>query len=411
MSGRSYRQLMADRGFLALLVTQFLGACNDNLFRFGITYFAIAAANRSPEGFSAQAYIALIGILFILPFLLFSGAAGAWADRAAKSRVLVIAKGLEIPAMAIGLLAFAMANLPLMLAALFAMAWQSTLFSPAKYAILPEILPDRDLTRGNALIELSTFLAILIGTILGGAIFEWQRDDLAILGATALALAGIGFLTSFAIAPTAPPSAPPSAAISLLPLAGIGRALRDLYAESPLWLTALGISWFWFMGALAQATIPLYGTRDLGLGEAATGWLQAMIGIGIGLGSLLAGRWAKGGLGEALIAPSLAGIGLTAMVLWAVADFAPALMVCLALGAFGGLYAVPLNALLQRAAPSLARGRRIAANNVLNMLAVLAANLVALVGGGLGLPPAAILALGGGASLLLVRSFRQNKIG
>jgi len=180
MNDRSYLQLIRDRGFGWMLVTQFLGALNDNVYRFIVTFYIIAhTANRD----DANLYINLIAALFVLPYLMFSGYAGQLADNFSKRTVLIASKSVEILAMLVGLAGFLLGSIPLMLAVMFLMATHSAFFSPAKYSSLPELLPVQDLSRGNALIEMSTFLAIIIGTARGGYLFHLTGDEPALLGA------------------------------------------------------------------------------------------------------------------------------------------------------------------------------------------------------------------------------------
>src|SRR6267378_6099219 len=168
MASGSYKQVIGRKGFQPFLWTQFLGAFNDNLFKIVVSMLAVQMASGSEAGRN----LSLVGAIFILPFLLFSGYAGQMADVYSKRTVLIVTKSLEIVAATLGLVAFVAGRLEITYAVLFLIALQATFFSPAKYGILPEMLPDRDLSRANGVLEMSTFVAIVLGTAVGGYLFE-----------------------------------------------------------------------------------------------------------------------------------------------------------------------------------------------------------------------------------------------
>lgn len=400
MNDRSYKQLILDKGFGWMLVTQFLGAFNDNVYRFIVTFLAIAMAGDQPGGFDAATYLSIIAALFVLPYILFSGYAGQLADRYPKRSVLIVTKSLEILAMGIGFVAFVINDLNLMMGVMFLMALQSTFFSPAKYSCLPELLPDRDLSRGNALIEMSTFLAIILGTWAGGQLSADLRGQPVALGAIVLAIAIIGTASSFGIGRTPQPVV--RAPFSWNPLAGIDKGLAELFGNRRLFLTVLGISWFWFLGALLQISIPLYGTQLLGLSEGETGLLWAAVALGIGAGSIAAGRLSGHKVELGLVPIGSVGMGLCAMLLVTADSFWGATACFALLGFFGGFFVVPLNAMLQQKSAASNRGRVIAANNVLNFIGILLAALTNYVFGSLlSFAPDEVIFAGGVLSFLV----------
>ena len=173
MASGSYLNTLRRPGFFPFFCTQFLGAFNDNFYKILVTLLALDIPTEAGGG---KHFIPMIGAMFILPFLLFSGYAGHLADVHSKYKVLVISKSFEIFAMSLGLVTFLIGRMELMLIVVFLMGLQSTFFSPAKYGILPEMLPEQDLSRGNGLLEMSTFLAIILGTAIGGAIYEAVED-------------------------------------------------------------------------------------------------------------------------------------------------------------------------------------------------------------------------------------------
>ena len=372
MTENRYIDLLKNRGFFCFFWTQFLGAFNDNFYKIIVTLVALdipAAMGGGAE------YIPLIGGLFILPFLLFSGYAGYLADIHSKRNILVAVKVFEIIAMGMGFLAFFVDRIEPMLAVVFLMGLHSTFFSPSKSGILPEMLPERELARGNGLLEMSTFLAIILGTSLGGAIYEAWKDRLGWIGVVLIAIAALGTLTSLGIT-----KVPPSGAIKkfvINPFAELWSGTKELYTDRPLWLTVMGISYFWFLGALLQMVLPLFGKEVLQLRETEIGLLWTFAAIGIGIGSLAAGRLSGAKIELGLVPLGAVGMGLFSVALFlAQHAFSLSASSLVFLGFSGGLFAVPLNALLQQRSGREDKGRLIATNNVFNTLGVLLASIL-----------------------------------
>src|SRR5262249_23925009 len=188
----------------------------------------------------------------------------------------------------LGLVAFAFGHLQLTYAVLFLIALQATFFSPAKYGILPEILPDRDLSRANGLLEMSTFVAIVLGTAVGRPLFQAWRDHLWAIGLLVVAVAVVGTASSFRIPQV--PAAAPTQRIDRNPWGEIWSGISALRRDRVLWLTVLGISYFWFLGSLLQLVVILFGTSVMGLSDSWVGVLTAFAAIGIGIGSMAGGR-------------------------------------------------------------------------------------------------------------------------
>jgi len=281
MATGTYRTTLATRGLQPFLWTQFLGAFNDNLYKIVVSFYAIRALGPV-DGMSVTAAV------FVAPFLLFSGYAGHLADVRSKRSVLVWTKVLEIAAMLLALPALVTGRLDLQLAVLFLMATQATFFSPAKYGIVPEIAADSDISRVNGLLEMSTFAAIVLGTAAGGSMFQAWHDQSVVVAGVLIAIAIAGTLTSLWI-PTVPPSRP-TQRFNANPFGEIGAGLARLLPDRTLWMTVVGLSYFWFLGALLQQALMPWGQGAFGIGEAAATRLYTFPAIGIGLGSLLAGR-------------------------------------------------------------------------------------------------------------------------
>jgi acyl-[acyl-carrier-protein]-phospholipid O-acyltransferase / long-chain-fatty-acid--[acyl-carrier-protein] ligase len=369
MATHTYRDTLKHRGLQPFLWTQFLGAFNDNLFKIVVSMLAVhlVAAGRAGRELS------IVSAVFILPFLLFSGYAGQLADVYSKRTVLVVSKSLEIGAATLGLVAFAFGHLQLTYAVLFLIALQATFFSPAKYGILPEFLPDRDLSRANGVLEMSTFMAIVLGTAVGGYLFEALRAHLWVIGVLVVAVAVVGTASSFGI-PHVPPAAP-GRRIERNPWAEIWAGLVTLRRDRVLWLTVLGISYFWFLGSLLQLVVILFGTQVMALSDTWVGVLTAFAAIGIGAGSLAAGRLSGDKVELGLAPIGAIGMGVFAIILARCGHSFPLAAINLTLvGFFGGLFAVPLNALLQQRSGGQEKGRLMATNNFLNMVAIMFAS-------------------------------------
>src|SRR5215471_4692569 len=234
MAAGKYIDILKDRGFFCFFWTQFLGAFNDNFYKIIVT---LVALDIPAEG--GIQYIPLIGGLFILPFLIFSGYAGYLADIYSKRTILIAIKVFEIFAMGLGFFAFFVDRMEPMLTVVFLMGLHSTFFSPAKYGILPEMLPEKELSRGNGLLEMSTFMAIILGTSVGGAIFAAWKHNLPVIAVMMIAIAALGALASLRI--TQVPASGSAKLLRLNPLREVFDGLRRLRAERVLWLTVIGI--------------------------------------------------------------------------------------------------------------------------------------------------------------------------
>src|SRR6185295_864176 len=352
MATHSYRDTLTRRGLQPFLWTQFLGAFNDNLFKIVVSMLAVHLVTADRAGHE----LSIVSGVFILPFLLFSGYAGQLADVYSKRTVLVVSKSLEIVAATLGLAAFFFGHLQLTYAVLFLIALQATFFSPAKYGILPEVLPDRDLSRANGVLEMSTFVAIVLGTAVGGYLFEKSHDHLWVIGVLVVGVAVLGTMLSFRI-----PHVPPAAAgqrIDRNPWGEIWTGLVTLRRDRVLWLTVIGISYFWFLGSLLQLVVILFGSEVMALSETWVGLLTTFAAIGIGIGSLAAGRLSGDKVELGLAPIGAIGMGVFAILLsHSGHSFALAAVNLTLVGFFGGLFAVPLNALLQQRSGVEEKGR------------------------------------------------------
>jgi len=391
MSHPSQYQLLRQRRFLPFFLTQFLGAFNDNVYKNAlvilVAFHAASLSSLDPNTLSNLAQA-----LFILPFLLFSATAGQIADKLEKSLLIRWVKLAEIAIMVLGAMGLYWRSLPLLMTALFLMGLHSTVFGPVKYAYLPQHLAQEEIVGGNGLVEMGTFLAILLGTVLGGYLIA--GGSAAPVAATVVALAALGYLASRWVPHS--PAAAPDLAINWNPFSETWRILQFMRRDRAVFLSVLGISWYWFLGALYLSQFPVY-TKDVLFGtEEVVTVLLAVFSVGIGIGSLLCERLSGrrieiglvpfGSIGLTLFGIDFyfASTGLATHAPAGAADFLrePAHWRILAdlafIGIFGGFYVVPLYTLIQTRSEANHRSRVIAGNNVLNALFVVAAAVLAI---------------------------------
>jgi hypothetical protein len=384
--------LLRQKRFLPFFVTQFLGAFNDNVYKNALVIL-VAFHAASLSRLDAHTLSNLAQALFILPFFLFSATAGQIADKLEKSFLIRLVKLAEIAIMAIGAAGLYWRDLSLLLAALFLMGLHSTVFGPVKYAYLPQHLGEEEIVGGNGLVEMGTFLAILLGTLLGG--FLIAGGSAVPVALTVLGLAALGYLTSRRIPLS--PAAAPGLAINWNPFSETWRILQFMRRKRAVFLSVLGISWFWLLGAVYLSQFPVY-TKDVLSGrEEVVSMLLALFSVGVGVGSLLCERLSGrrieiglvpfGSIGLTVFGIDLyfASAGLPAHAPFGAADFLREsahwrILADLALvGVFGGFYIVPLYTLIQTRSEPSQRSRIIAGNNILNALFVVLAALLAVV--------------------------------
>jgi len=395
--------LLKQKRFAPFFATQFLGAFNDNLFKNALVVlltFQAAQWTTLAPGLLAN----LAAGIFILPFFLFSATAGQLADKYDKAMLARLVKVLEMVIMGVAAAGFFLHSLPVLMGALFLLGCHSTLFGPVKYAIIPQHLHEDELVGGNALIEAGTFVAILIGTLAGG-LLAGSVEHPAWIAVGGFTVAFVGYLSSRGI-PAAPAPAP-ELQVNLNPFSETWRNIAFARQNRTVFLSILGISWFWLYGALFLAQFPAYAKFVLGGGESAVTLLLATFTVGIGIGSMLCERMSGkhveiglvpfGSIGLTLFGLDLyfaspAGLaGTTAHELLALLSM-PAvwrvLFDLLMLGVFGGFFIVPLYALVQLRSSPEHRARIIAANNILNALFMVVGALGAasLLGAGLSMP-------------------------
>ncbi|CAK0773354.1 acyl-(acyl-carrier-protein)-phospholipid O-acyltransferase / long-chain-fatty-acid--(acyl-carrier-protein) ligase [uncultured Gammaproteobacteria bacterium] len=384
--------LLACRRFWPLFVAQFLGAANDNVFKNALVILILYRLGEG-SGVAPQLLVTAAAGLFILPFFLFSATAGQLSDRYEKSGLIKRVKLAEVVAAILGIGALVSANVPLMLGVLFLFGVQATFFGPLKYAVLPELLERSELVGGNALIEGGTFIAILLGTVVSGVLILTENGT-ALVSGLMLVLAIAGYGASLALPKTHPGN--PGVRLSPNILRETWTVLRLITCRRDLFLSVLGISWFWLMGATFLAQFPAFAKDVLVADQHVVTLLLTVFSVGIGVGSMLCGRLLKGeisarhvpfaALGMTLfsfdlffasasgnpVGAGLAGVAefLTRFNNWRV--LADLLLIALC----GGIYIVPLYTILQTHSDESSRARAIAANNIVNALFMVVSALI-----------------------------------
>ena len=383
--------LLRQRRFAPFFWTQFLGAANDNLFKFAFTVMVTYQLQVSwlPPALAGL----VIGALFILPFLLFSATSGQLADKYDKRSLIRFVKWLEIAIMVVAAVGFAIAHVPLLLACVFLMGLHSTLFGPVKFAYLPQHLSERELTGGNGMVEMGTFVAILLGNVAGGLIIALPETGARLAGWSCIALAVLGRATA-QLVPLSP-ATDPGLKINWNPLSETWRNLKLAHGNLVVFRSLLGISWMWFFGAVFLSQFPSFAKEVLHGDEQVASLLLVVFSVGIGVGSLLCEVLSRRHVEIGLVPLGAIGMSVFAIDLYFAARALPAgaiqglaafvsqpahwrVMLDLALlSLFAGLYSVPMYALIQLRAQPTHRARIIAANNILNALFMIASAVIA----------------------------------
>ncbi|MDH3762138.1 MAG: MFS transporter [Gammaproteobacteria bacterium] len=380
-------KLLSTPRFRPFFLTQLAGAFNDNFYKNGLTIFiAFQAASVSQE--DSNTLVNVAAFLFILPFFLFSPIAGQLADKHEKSMLIRRIKLLEIGIMILGAIAFMLDSVAMLVAILFLMGMQSALFGPVKYSLLPQALKPGELIGGNAMVEFGTFIAILLGLI--ASVYVIGLGNTA-MGVAVIGVACLGYWASRGIPPLA--AGAPELKISFNIPVQIVRIMRDARENRTVFYSVMGVSWFWFVGITYMTQLPNFVRYELGGDQQVYVLLLAMFSIGIGAGSFLCEK-----LSGRLVEIGLVPIGSLGLTLFGIdlyfnqglspggelltpAEFlaqGSSLRVCfdiIMLGISGGLYIVPLYALIQQRSEMRKRSRIIAANNVLNALFMVVAAL------------------------------------
>lgn len=407
--------LLRERRFGPYFVTMFLGAFNDNVFKNALLLLiAFQAADRFT--LSSDILINLSAGLFILPYFLFSAFAGQLADKYEKSMLIRKVKQLEIVIMLAAAVALWFSQVTALIALLFLMGLQSSLFGPVKFGILPQVVKDRELIGANGLVETGTFLAILLGTACGGILIGIDGTGRQWVAAAVVLIAVAGYLSSRRIPHV--DAVAPATRINWNLFTATVEVMSYARSSRVLFVSVLGISWFWFVGSVYLAQLPNFTRLFLGGDETVVTLLLSLFSIGVGVGSLMCERLTGRRIDVAIVPIGAAGMTLFGADLALTQPAAGETLVgaaawvqtvpawrtmadVLLLGAAGGIYIVPLYAVIQHRTDPAHRARVIAANNVLNALFMVCAALLAIVVLGSGWPITGLFALIAGFNVLV----------
>ena len=382
--------LLGQRRFAPFFWTQFSGAANDNVFKFA---FTVMVTYQLSISWMQPAMAGLvIGALFILPFLLFSATSGQLTDKYEKTKMIRFVKNLEIVIMLIAAYGFFTANVPVLLGCTFLMGLHSTLFGPVKFAYLPQVLNERELTGGNGMVEMGTFVAILAGNIVGGVLIALPDIGATYVAIVCIAVAIVGRITAQYI-PNAP-ATDPSLQINWNPITETVKNLKLAHGNIVVFRSLLGISWMWFFGAVFLSQFPSFAKDVLHGSSNVASLLLVVFSIGIATGSLLCEVFSRRHVEIGLVPLGALGMSVFALDLYFASRALPkaellTVMQFINVGAhwrvmadlfllslFAGLYSVPMYALIQLRSQPTHRARIIAANNILNALFMIASSVI-----------------------------------
>jgi 1-acyl-sn-glycerol-3-phosphate acyltransferase len=384
-------ELLSQRRFGPFFWTQFCGAANDNLFKFAFT--VLVTYQLSVSWLPPAKAGLVIGALFVLPYLLFSATSGQLADKFEKTTLIRLVKNLEISIMALAAWGFYAAHVPVLLACIFLLGLHSTLFGPVKFAYLPQHLTERELTGGNGMVEMGTFVAILLGNVVGGLLIATPVVGPQHVALACFALAIVGRVAAHWVPRS--PATDPALVINWNPVTETWRNLKLAHGNLVVFRTLLGISWLWFFGSVFLSNFPAFAKDVLHGNEQVASLLLVVFSVGIGIGSLLCETLSRRHVEIGLVPLGAIGMTVFAIDLYfasrALPPAAPMGAVqFLAVGAHwrvvvdlflmslaAGLFSVPMYALMQLRTPATHRARVIAANNILNALFMIAAALIA----------------------------------
>lgn len=357
-------------GFIAFLITQFLGAFNDNTFRLVISLIALESLVTKTGG---TEYLSLVGAIFILPFILFSMYAGYFADKVSKKKIIIYVKVAEFIIMSLGLIAFILDNIWYLYIVLFLMGAQSAVFGPSKYGIIPEILEEKEISWGNGIVGMLTYLAIILGTASAGFLKGIIGEQLYIIGLILVGISFTGIVSSFFITPVS--SAGSTEAFKFNFLKHILEVLKKIRRKKRLLLAIIGSVYFAFISGLYQLNILLYSKNFMGAGGFKTGLIFTVIALGIGIGSFLAGKLSGEKIEFGLIPLGAIGVGLFSILLGITqASFIVSGVYIFLLGFFAGFFFIPIISYIQEGSPLKIRGEILGVNSFLNFSAIFVAS-------------------------------------
>ena len=386
--------MLLTKRFLPYFATQCLGALNDNIYK-NVLLLMVTYAQIGELPISVNLFVNLAAGVFILPFFLFSAHAGMVADNMDKAKLIRRLKQLEVVIMSCAAMAILSQSYMAMLVLLFLTGSQSAYFGPVKYSLLPQALAQTELVKGNAWVEMGTFLSILIGTLSAGLLVA-NEHGMVITAVTVFVLSLSGYLSSRAI-----PALPPQGEISKIrftPLSGTWRSIAKVKQTPSIWMAILAISWFWFLGATYLTQFPNFAKLHLHSDATVVSLLLALFSIGIAVGSFVCERFSYGHVELGILPFGVAGLTLFGIdMLWAIPELTAQLQAVYSLGSFvgneqhyrvmfdlfmvglsGGLFIVPLYSFIQSRADKGECAQAIAANNIINALFMVCSALLSM---------------------------------
>ncbi|HEY3762083.1 MAG TPA: acyl-[ACP]--phospholipid O-acyltransferase [Verrucomicrobiae bacterium] len=361
----SSKESYSTRGFWSLFVTQFQGAFSDYVLKNLVVFMMLALNVSAADKFQIGEWVTA---LYSLPFILFSMAGGHLADRFSKRNVMIAVKIFEVIVMLFALVGFLSHDLKLLLAGVFLMGIHSAVFGPSKYGSLPEQLPTMRLSWGNGLLELGTFVAVILGTVVAGVLSDRFHQQQAVSGILLVGLAGMGLLCSFGVARV--PATNPTRTFQINFLEDLWQRIKTIRGDRPLKLAVIGNVYFSFLGALLLLNLFFYGAEVLHVDETRIGFLNCALALGIGLGSVAAGFLSGNKIETGLIPFGAAGLSITCIGIFFAGSMTSAIIWLAVMGFAGGFFIVPISALLQHRPDPARKGEIIAASNLLAFVGV-----------------------------------------
>ncbi|RKX33326.1 MAG: acyl-[ACP]--phospholipid O-acyltransferase, partial [Verrucomicrobia bacterium] len=358
--------------FAWLNATQFFGALNDNVFKLLVVFFLV-----DHLGFDRKSTIGLASIVFVIPFLLFSHAAGILADRYSKQNIIFYAKCMETTLMAVGLAAILLGSPALLYALLFFMCMQSAFFGPSKYGIIPELVKQDELSRANSFLIGLSYLAIIIGAFVPslflGTVFRGSYIGLATV---CVGISALGLVSSSRIKETAPVGSTKQKFTPFF-VVDIFKTLLSLRKDRYLFITLISVAYFLFLGAFIQQNLLLLGPEVFGWDTTTSGYLFPVAAIGIAMGALVSGKLSGRSIEFGLVPIGTVGLTVGCLLMGGVSASLPAILALVFLiGISAGLFIVPLQAFVQQKSPRERLGEILACMNFLNFLGVAIAALL-----------------------------------
>jgi acyl-[acyl-carrier-protein]-phospholipid O-acyltransferase/long-chain-fatty-acid--[acyl-carrier-protein] ligase len=361
-----------QRGFWCLMGTQFQNAFSDNALKQLIILVLLASAAGSAAEAEEDRMVSLVTAVFSAPFILFAMLGGWLADRNSKQRIMVYVKAAEMGIMAFAGVALALGSLPLKLGAIFLMGCHSAIFAPSKYGILPEILPHEKLSWGNGILELLTFLGVILGTVAAGIFSDYFKGSEWVAGPILMVIAFGGWVLSRQVTPV--PAADPTCPVRINPVTDLWRQLRIMKQDRDLWRACWGNTGFYFISALVMMNVVVFGKSVLHLTGTQNSMMNVWLALGIGFGSVVAGYASRGHIEYRLVPIGALGLALSTIPMGMEGVTAFNFSICMAtLGFSAGLFIVPVVSVIQHRPSPESKGAVQGSVSSLSFLGIMAA--------------------------------------